>query len=396
MISSNSMLMIGSAGSNIGKTELACALLDKFGKNHNITAIKVTTIRDKDGQCPRGGRGCGVCSSLEGDYLITEETNNLSGKDTGRLLAAGAQRVFWLRVMKTKIREGIWTLLEKIGSESVVICESNSLRTVVEPGLFLIVDNPSLKVWKASAQEVRKYADRIVISCSPVQSEEKVRHNGFDSLLDEIKLSEGKWMLQEKATAIIMAGGNSRRMGFDKSQLLIDGQAIIKRIYHRLSHCFDQVFISANNREKFAFIGCKVVPDKEPQQGPLMGIASAIEVSANELNFITACDIPEINLRFIRRMLAEAERSGADIVVPVTGDGRHEPLFAIYRKSLLGTITRVLSSGGRKISSIFPLCKVKRIELIDADWLVNLNKPAEYEKYINGRDNNITFFKSTI
>ena len=74
MIKLGGMLMIGSSGTNVGKTELACALLGKFGRNRNIIGIKVTTIRDKDGRCPRGGRGCGVCSSLEGEYCITEET----------------------------------------------------------------------------------------------------------------------------------------------------------------------------------------------------------------------------------------------------------------------------------------------------------------------------------
>ena len=71
MIKLDKMLMIGSAGSNVGKTELACALLNTFGKNHDIVGIKVTTIKDKDGQCPRGGEGCGVCSSLDGNFCIT-------------------------------------------------------------------------------------------------------------------------------------------------------------------------------------------------------------------------------------------------------------------------------------------------------------------------------------
>jgi len=115
MIKLDGMLMIGSAGRNIGKTELACALIKKFGKTTDITGIKVTTIKAKDGQCPRGGRGCGVCSSLDGDFWITEETDSNSHKDTARLLAAGASRVFWLRVMKKRLEEGLAALLNIIG-----------------------------------------------------------------------------------------------------------------------------------------------------------------------------------------------------------------------------------------------------------------------------------------
>lgn len=164
MIKLDGMLMIGSAGSNVGKTELACALLNKFSKNHDIVGIKVTTIKDKDGQCPRGGEGCGVCSSLEGNFCITEETNKTSGKDTARLLAAGADRVFWIRVPKEHLVESITALLDVIGPEAVSICESNSLRQVVEPGLFLMARNNDSDAWKSSARQVRKYADRIIVS----------------------------------------------------------------------------------------------------------------------------------------------------------------------------------------------------------------------------------------
>ena len=56
MIKLDGMLMIGSAGTNVGKTELACALIRKFSKSKPIIGIKVTTIRAKDGQCPAAAR----------------------------------------------------------------------------------------------------------------------------------------------------------------------------------------------------------------------------------------------------------------------------------------------------------------------------------------------------
>ncbi len=107
MIKLDGMLMIGSSGAKVGKTELACALIRKFSKSRPIIGIKVTTIKTKDGQCPRGGEGCGVCPSLEGNFAVTEEVDSSSEKDTARLLAAGASQVFWLRVMKTHLEEGI-------------------------------------------------------------------------------------------------------------------------------------------------------------------------------------------------------------------------------------------------------------------------------------------------
>jgi len=368
MIKLDGMLMIGSAGRKTGKTELACALIKKFSKDRDITAIKVTAINERDGQCPRGGQGCGVCSSLDGNLDITEENERSSDKDTARLLTAGAKQVFWVRAMKTNLEEGLAALLDIIGADAVSICESNSLRQVVEPGLFLIVKGRDVKVWKSSAQQMRRYADRIVVSDG----------SGFDFDIDQIKLSDGKWTMQEKATAIILAGGDSGRMGTDKSMLTIKGRPIIETISEQLRGTFCQILISSNEADKLAFLGFEIIPDKIPGQGPLMGIASALEVSTNEFNFVVACDIPHIDLTYVRRMLAEAE--GVDIVIPTTGEERYEPLFAVYRKSALKAINGVLSSGGRKISDVFDRCRVKYIEL-EARGLTNLNTMTEYEEF---------------
>jgi len=214
------MMMIGSAGANVGKTELACAIIRKFGKSASITGIKVTTIKAKDGKCPRGGEGCGVCSSLDGDFNISEESNKSSGKDTARLLAAGARKVFWLRVMKTHLKEGITALLDVAGEGEVLVCESNSLREVVRPGLFLILKGRGSKAWKSSARDVKRYADRIVVGDG----------RGFDFDIDRIKLVDGRWVMPERATAIIMAGGGSQRMGTDKSMLPIKDKSMIETI----------------------------------------------------------------------------------------------------------------------------------------------------------------------
>jgi len=371
MLKLDGMLMIGSAGSNVGKTELACAILGKFCKSCDVIGIKVTTIKDKEGQCPRGGEGCGTCSSLEGTYSIDEEFDSISGKDTARLLAAGASRVFWLRVREENLMEGITALLDIIGHDAVSICESNSLRQVVEPGLFIMVGSHEMKNWKSSAESIKKYADKIVISDG----------SSFDFDPNRIKFINGKWILNLPATAIIMAGGESRRMGIDKSMLLIKGQSIIGVICEQLRGSFDEILISANQVDKLAFLGFKVIPDIVPKKGPLMGIASALEASTNEFNFVVACDIPELNLSIVNKMLTEAIESRADIVVPVTGEEKYEPLYAVYHKRTLEAINKTLSSGKNKITDVFNLCTVKYIKTEGTDWLINLNTITDYEEF---------------
>jgi len=367
--------MIGSAGANVGKTELACELIRRLCKDNDIIGVKVTTIREKNGQCPRGGVGCGVCSSLDGNFDISRETDSGTQKDTARLLAAGAKEVYWLRVLKKHLDEGLSALLDVTGADAVSICESNSLRQVVEPGLFLMVKGSKQQVPKDSAQAVMRYADRIIVS----------ERGGFDLSLDRIKLVNGRWKLAEQATAIILAGGKSGRMGTSKAMLKIKGRTMIEIIIEQLEGNFDRILVSANEPERFKFLKTGIVPDEVAGRGPLMGIASALEASRSKLNFIIACDIPFVDVKFVRKMIAEARKSGAQIIIPQSDEQKNEPLFAVYHKSTAEPMRQILSQGARKISDVFEYCNVKFIKL--EKELVNINTVDQYNRFRAGFDN---------
>jgi molybdopterin-guanine dinucleotide biosynthesis protein A len=161
--------------------------------------------------------------------------------------------------------------------------------------------------------------------------------------------------------------------------LPIDGQPMVEHICQQLRGTFTRVLISANDAEKFSFLGLDVIPDRIPDQGPLMAVASALEASNNEFNLIVGCDVPRIRLPIVRRMLAEAET--ADIVIPVTEDGKEQPLFAIYRKSIRRCIDAALESGARRFSDIHGRCRVRFVGLDDTGWFANLNTMADYERF---------------
>lgn len=363
------MMMIGAAGRNAGKTELACSLIRRFGRDRRIVAVKVTVITERDGRCPRGGRGCGVCSSLEGNFDLTQEAEGPAGKDTTRLAAAGADKVYWLRVCQSHLAEAVDVLLDTIGRDAVCICESNRLRLAVQPGLFLMVKHRDTDDYKPSAAAVRDHVDRIVTFDG----------TGFDLAPSTIDLVDDRWALRRPVTAIILAGGTSDRMRRDKSLLPIGGRPMIEHVYRQLEPHFDQVLISANDPQKYTFLGVDVVPDEQAGGGPLMGMVCSLAVSANDLNFIVACDIPQIDMGFVADMLRRA--TDCDAVVPVTPDSHFEPLFAVYRKSTLPAMRSVLASGQCKITRFFDDCKIRYVALGGADWFTNLNTPDDYETY---------------
>ncbi len=162
MIEKLNFITIGAAGRNVGKTEFACELIADYAKKENVIGVKITTINEKNGKCPRGGDGCGVCSSLKGNYCITEEIDGPKEKDTVRMLAAGAGKVYWLRVLKEHLKEGIEDLLKLIPDTACVVCESNSSRQLLKPGIFIVIKEKNVDKIKLSCKNVIHYADKII------------------------------------------------------------------------------------------------------------------------------------------------------------------------------------------------------------------------------------------
>ena len=173
-------------------------------------------------------------------------------------------------------------------------------------------------------------------------------------------------------------------MGRDKSLLDIGGVPLIQRLIAQLRGSFREVLISADNPAPYRGTGLRVIGDDLPGQGPLAGIAAALDKAGTETVFVVACDIPDIDQRFLRRLLAEARR--ADCAVPRRADGKWEPLFSAWSRSALPAVRAVLAEGKRKIDAVFPRVRTTAVDLVDGAWLRNLNTPQDVADYLAGRD----------
>ncbi|KZL90727.1 hypothetical protein [Clostridium magnum] len=156
------MILIGSTGRNSGKTTLAVELIKEWKDKFPVIALKITTIKDKHGKCPRGGHGCGVCTNIKDNFELSEELDKTKNKDTSLLLASGAERVYWLKCLNTHIYDGIKYFMNQIPKNTLIICESNSLRNVVIPGSFIMLKSIESDAIKQSASEVMNKADAII------------------------------------------------------------------------------------------------------------------------------------------------------------------------------------------------------------------------------------------
>ncbi|HBE42736.1 MAG TPA: hypothetical protein DDW27_16335 [Bacteroidales bacterium] len=189
-------------------------------------------------------------------------------------------------------------------------------------------------------------------------------------------------VLFRNVTAIVLAGGkNSRMEGVDKSMLPVKGTPMIRYIVNQLESHFREIIIGAGDIEKYSFLNHEVIPDEIEGMGPLMGIYSCLVGSNNDLNFITACDIPDINIDFVKEMLELS--AGADIVMPVNDNNDNEPLYAVYRKTIIPAARKLLKEKKLKISGLFEMVNIKFIPFDGRGWYHNLNYRDDYDKFID-------------
>ena len=181
-------------------------------------------------------------------------------------------------------------------------------------------------------------------------------------------------------TAVILAGGKSRRMKGHKALLPVSGLRLIEKVVRNIEGHFQEILISAHSKELFDFLPYPVVIDKHPGQGPLMGILTGLHASANPVNFVIACDIPNIEIPFLRQMMTYTNEY--EIVVPVTGENKLEPLFAFYNKNLIPRIEDMLNHQTRQVIKLFAMARVKYIPLAPNGWFYNLNTENDFREYL--------------
>ncbi len=366
------MIMLGAAEQNAGKTEFACRLIRRYKARERIIGIKITTVDSERKTCPRGNEGCAVCTSFSGGFQLTEETGGPAGKDTVRMLEAGANQVFWLKVRKESISSGVAALGRYLDKKTCIICESNSCRQVIEPGIFVVLQKQATSHIKKTCRVVLDQADKIIAFDGA----------GWDLRTDQFIFNDGRWTFAEHATAIVLAGGKSQRMGKDKSLISISGRPLIELIADQLKRNFENILISSNATNKFDFLELPVVNDSRPDCGPLMGILSALNASKTDLNFITSCDAPNIFLPYVRKMLKAADKY--DLVIPRYSNGKVEPLFAIYRKNVAEHCEDLLNRRHYKISGLFDRVRTKFLPFEASEWYQNLNTLEDLEKFKKG------------
>ncbi len=181
IIPNNKMVLIGATGRNGGKTTLARQIIKKYKDKLAIIGFKLITVRDHSDICPRGGKGCGICEGLKGNYDIREEFGD-GTKDTMLLREAGAKHVYLIRSLKDSLKEAFTEALNLVPDDALIVCESNSGRLVLEPSCFVMIMSSTEKNIKPTAKAVMDQADFVLEQTK--EDFDDFLHNQLPRILD--------------------------------------------------------------------------------------------------------------------------------------------------------------------------------------------------------------------
>jgi molybdopterin-guanine dinucleotide biosynthesis protein A len=182
----------------------------------------------------------------------------------------------------------------------------------------------------------------------------------------------------------ILAGGQSIRMGRDKSLLRLGDRLLIEWVIDRVKPLTDDLFINTNSPEKFSQFDLRCIPDIYPGRAALGGIYSALAAARYPRVLVLACDMPFLNTALLQYLVDLAP--AAEAVVPVVDSGSPQMLHAIYGKGAVSAIEIRLHNNNLRIAAILEDISVRyvtrdEIMLFDPQFLsfFNLNTPDDWK-----------------
>src|SRR5262249_32766922 len=151
----------------------------------------------------------------------------------------------------------------------------------------------------------------------------------------------------QTASGVILAGGESSRMGTNKALLRFpEGQTVIESLVSKLSSICADLLVVTNSPDEYAFLGLPLFADEIPGTSSLGGIYTGVLHALQERCLVLSCDLPLFNPALGQRLLEL--QPGYDLVMPFIG-GRQQPLHAIYTRACLEAMRSRIESGNLKI-----------------------------------------------
>ncbi|MGI6453845.1 MAG: molybdenum cofactor guanylyltransferase [Syntrophomonadaceae bacterium] len=192
-------------------------------------------------------------------------------------------------------------------------------------------------------------------------------------------------------SGVILAGGKSSRMNFNKAFAYVGDKTVIEIICAKFASFFSETIIISNQPHLYQKYCDKVFVDIYPGRGPMSGIHAAIYHSSNDAIFVLGCDMPFVNMQIVSYLISQL--NGYDCVIPRV-DGYLQTTCGLYTKKCYPVLTECLEKNKLKLSLTFAQLHTRLVEEEElAPWgniresFFNLNDPDTLKKAreISGR-----------
>lgn len=186
-------------------------------------------------------------------------------------------------------------------------------------------------------------------------------------------------------TGVVLAGGQSSRMGFNKAEAEMHGESMLIRMIEKLKEITPIIVVSSGSAS-YPNIPWMQIPDMYPQCGPMGGIYSVLKTSNTSLNLVVSCDIPLVSRSLLEYIVSAAVKSNALITVPVDENGQLQMICAVYHKDVLPILKQQIDSHLFKMKNLLDLLTVEYVRitkehpLFDENAFMNVNSPINLEE----------------
>ncbi|HDO27133.1 MAG TPA: molybdenum cofactor guanylyltransferase [Bacteroidetes bacterium] len=179
-------------------------------------------------------------------------------------------------------------------------------------------------------------------------------------------------------TGIILAGGQSSRMGEEKGLALLNRKPLVSYAVDALKPVCGSLVISANNFQKeYEKYGYEVVEDQIKGIGPMGGVFSCIHRSSTRFNIVMSCDTPFVTPCLFQYLLDSIENFQA--AIPVHDAGFIEPLCGVYATNVIWSLQLSIEKRNYKMLDFLKDIKYKKVDIHNNlpfykdDLFVNIN-----------------------
>ncbi|MEX0821297.1 MAG: molybdenum cofactor guanylyltransferase [Rhodothermales bacterium] len=177
-------------------------------------------------------------------------------------------------------------------------------------------------------------------------------------------------------TGLVLAGGQSRRFGRDKSTYVVEGRRMIDRVVSAVRPLVLDVMISvAEKGQAPEGLTGRVVTDAVPGLGPLGGIRSGLSETHTPWLLVVACDMPYVTTDALGGLIKACD-PGLHAVVATDDDGRRHPLCACFHRSVLRRIDEQVAASELSLHGLLDRLAVREVRL-PSEVLRNVNRPRD-------------------